>query len=207
MGQAQVLERKLERAGLVREQQSARSIYSSARRMNAMIQDLVDAARMESGQLALDLQPVDLPSFLLDLQTRLAPALDVGRVRVEPAPGLPPVCADPERLERILTNLLSNALKYSEAGREVTVTLTRRDDLVITTVTDRGKGISPDELPHLFQRYFRTGAARQQREGLGLGLYVSRMLVDAHGGQIWVESELGKGSSFSFSLPVAGAAQ
>jgi len=202
LGQAQVLKRRLEqgRCG-EREVQGADAIVTSAQRMNTMIQDLVDVARVESGQLALDRRPVDLPAFVSELKRRLAPSMETGRIQVEPAPGIPPASADPGRLERILSNLLSNALKYSEPGSEVTVRFIGREGEIITSITDYGKGIPPEDLPHLFQRYFRTGAAKEVREGLGLGLYITRRLVEAHGGRIWVESEVGKGSTFSFSLP------
>jgi PAS domain S-box-containing protein len=203
-GQAQLLLRALDKAGLTgAEHKSAESILTSARRMNSMIQDLVDAARQEVGVLALERRPVDLPATLLDLIERLAATLDTGRIRVVAPPDLPHVLADPGRLERILTNLLSNALKYSTPETEVTVTLRQRDGEVVTSVQDRGPGIPPDELPQLFQRYYRARAARTRPEGIGLGLYITRMLVEAHGGRIWAESEPDVGSTFSFSLPLA----
>ena len=203
LGQAQILERRLAREGRDRERQSAAAINDSAQRMNTMIQDLVDAARSEAGQIELQRQPVDLRSFTLDLKRRLAASLDTARIAVEIPEGLPAASADPERLGRIMTNLWSNALKYSAAGTPVTVTAEWRDGEVITSVTDRGPGIPAEDLPRLFQRYFRTERAKDAREGLGLGLYITRRLVEAHGGRIWVESEVGRGSTFSFSLPVA----
>jgi len=203
LGQAQICERRLAQAGLERERQSAAAVISSAQRMNTMIQDLVDAARSESGQLELKREPVDLRAFAFGLKERLAASLDMGRIEVQVPEGLPPVSADPARLERILTNLWSNALKYSAPGTPVTVSARREDGMVITSVTDRGPGIPPDDLPHLFERYFRAGAGRERREGVGLGLYITRRLVEAHGGGIWVESEVGQGSTFSFTLPVA----
>jgi signal transduction histidine kinase len=105
-------------------------------------------------------------------------------------------------LERILINLLSNALQYSDRGTKIAVDLAQRDGEVVTSVTDRGHGIPPDELPQLFEPYQRVQLAQERRESVGLGLYIAKGLVEAHGGRIWVESELGKGSSFSFSLPV-----
>ena len=147
---------------------------------------------------------MDLRGLVSDLKQRLAEAMETGRIRLEAPVDLPPVCADPDRLERILANLLSNAIRYSTPGTEVTVSLARRDDQVITAVSDRGPGIAPEELSRLFQRYYRMEPGR---EGLGLGLYISRMLVEAHGGRIWAESQVGKGSTFSFSLPVARAAE
>ncbi len=191
----------LQRQGLPGPQRSgAEAIVASARRMNVMIQDLVDSARLESGQLQLNRRPVDLYAFLQELKQRLAGAMDMERVQVTAEPGLPPVSADPDRLERILTNLISNALKYSAPGTLVTVALYPHPGELVTAVSDRGPGIPPADLPRLFQRYYRTEAGREQR-GLGLGLYITRQLVEAHGGRIWVESRLGEGSTFAFSLP------
>ena len=206
LGQAQLLQKRLAR-GVVgeRERESAGAIATSAQRMNAMIQDLVDAARMESAQLKLNLKPIDLPGFVLDLLERLAPTLERSRVRLQAPESLPPVLADPNRLERILTNLLTNALKYSRPGSQVVVSFTQRDGEIVTAVADQGPGIPPEDLPQLFQRYRRARGAKAEaeREGLGLGLYITRRLVEAHGGRIWAESQVGVGSTFSFSLPIA----
>jgi signal transduction histidine kinase len=203
LGPAQLLERRLAKAGLERERESAQTIIAAAQRMDTMIQDLVDAARSEAGQIRLDRQPVDVRAFALDLSQRLAATMETARIEVQVPEGLPPAWADPARLERILTNLWSNALKYSPPGTLVTVSAVQRDGEVVTSVADHGAGIPPEDLPRLFERYFRAGKAREGREGLGLGLYITRRLVEAHGGRIWVESEVGVGSVFSFSLPVA----
>ncbi|HOG45317.1 MAG TPA: ATP-binding protein [Anaerolineae bacterium] len=203
LGQAQLCERRLARANLERERDSAASIVSTAQRMNTMIQDLVDAARSEAGQLSLERQPVDLRAFAFEIKQRLAPSLETARIEVQMPLGLPPVWADPARLERILTNLWSNALKYSAPGTPVTVQAWQEDGRVITAVIDRGRGIAAEDLPRLFQRYFRGGATRERRPGVGLGLYITRRLVEAHDGHIWAESQVGVGSTFSFSLPVA----
>ncbi len=202
-GQAELLVRHLKKARLERELDRARAIITGARRMNAMIQDLVDSARSEAGELQLKREAVDLPGFVEHLKRQQAEALETARIVVEPAAGLPRVSADPDRLERILVNLLSNALKYSPPQSQVTVSFAAREGVVVTSVTDRGAGIPPEELPRLFQRYYRAGVGRERREGLGLGLYISRLLVEAHGGRIWVESQVGVGSTFSFSLPSA----
>ena len=197
---------RLHSAGIGGEgKESVEAVLTSAQRMDAMIQELVDATRLEAGQVHLERRPVALRAFIDDLLRRLAGTLETDRVRVSAPAGLPEVLADPDQLERILTNLLSNALKYSPPGSVVTVTLTRRDDEVVTAVSDQGPGIAPEELPHLFERYYRTEAGRERRESLGLGLYITRKLVEAHGGRIWAESEPGKGSTFDFSLPVTKA--
>ncbi|MBI3977364.1 MAG: PAS domain S-box protein [Chloroflexi bacterium] len=202
-GHAQRLLRALDRAGLSgSERWSAEAILTGARQMNVMIQDLVDSARLEAGQLILERQPVSLAFSVLDLLERARGVMDVGRVMAETPPDLPPVNADPNRLERILVNLISNALKYSPRDAEVTVRAERRGEEVVVSVADRGPGIAPEDRPRIFERFFR-GQGTQRAEGVGLGLYVTRMLVEAHGGRIWFESEQGKGSTFAFTLPIA----
>jgi PAS domain S-box-containing protein len=201
IGQAQIIEMILSRSGqdggLKR---SAAAIIAGGRRMNSMIQDLVDTARLESGQLRLVRTDIDLCEYLADLRERLSGVLEMQRVDLQVPEDLCIVSADPNRLERIFTNLLSNALKYSPPGTQVTVSAERREGVIWVYVSDRGEGIDPGDLPHLFQRFYR-GTGVQRAEGLGLGLYITRMLVEAHGGRIWVESEPGKGSTFSFTLP------
>lgn len=147
---------------------------------------------------------VNLPAFVHDLRERLAGtrAGPVERIQIDAAEGLPSVLADRDYLERILTNLLSNALKYSAPESVVKVAIARRDGELVTSIADQGRGIPAEELPHLFERYFRAREARERREGLGLGLYITKGLVEAQGGHIWVETEVGKGSKFSFTLPV-----
>jgi PAS domain S-box-containing protein len=205
LGHAELLQRRLAKAGLQREGEAVQSIIADVQRMNTIIQDLVESARLEAGQLRLEPKPVRLQDYVPDLKQRLAPTMDIDRIEHEIPADLPAVSADPARLDRILTNLLSNALKYSTPGTPVTVSAVQRESEIVTSVTDRGPGIPPEQIPRLFQRYFRAEAGREQHEGLGLGLYITRKLVEAHGGRIWVESEVGVGSTFSFSLPAAGA--
>ena len=203
-GHAQLVLRALEKAGLKGpEWRSAEAILTSARRMSAMIQNLADSTRLESGQLKLSRAQVDMRKLVLDLAARLAAATEPARLRVDAPTNLPPAWADPDCLERILTNLLGNALKYSAPGTPVVVSLGVCEGEIVTSVSDEGPGIAPEELPHLFERYYRTRQAQEHGEGLGLGLYITRGLVEAHGGRIWVESQVGKGSTFSFTLPVA----
>lgn len=205
LGQAQILLGLLQRPGLERERSSADAIAISARRMNAMIQDLVDAARLEAGQLPVHPVPVELYSFISNLLERHAPTMQVERIRVEVPQGLPSVAADPDRLERILINLLSNALKYSPQDTRVTTRARQEDGQIVVSVSDQGPGIPAEDLPKLFQRYARLRGSETRRDGLGLGLYITRKLVEAHGGRIWVESQPGVGSTFSFSLPAVRA--
>ena len=184
-------------------QPSIAAILRAAQRMNGMIQDLVDSARAVAGALQLQREPVDLRDYLPDYLTRMRTALDVDRIHLDLADGLPPVSADYARLDRIVINLLTNALKYSAPDTPVLIRVRQHEEMVEIAVIDQGRGIPPDDLAHLFERYYRAqhGPAT---EGLGLGLFITKRLVDAHGGRLRVESEVGKGSTFAFTLPVAG---
>jgi len=199
VGHAQILHRR----GDEETRRRSEAILASAGRMTRLIGDLVDAARLETGRVALRLEPLDVRTFLTAWKERMAGALDVGRVRlVVPGP-VPMVLADAGRFEQILVNLVSNALKYSIAGSEVRVELTATGSALRVSVADRGPGIAPEELPRLFERYYRANSA-VRAEGLGLGLFIARKLVEAHGWRIEVESELGTGSVFTVVVPVAG---
>jgi signal transduction histidine kinase len=122
--------------------------------------------------------------------------------------GLPPVWADQDRIEEVLTNLLDNAIKYSPDGGLISIDAEAQDDAVIISVSDQGLGIPPRELDKIFEKFHRVerGDARVTY-GYGLGLYISKKLVEAHGGEMWVESTPGKGSRFSLSLPAASRAE
>ncbi len=203
-GQAQLLLRAVGKEGIDgRFVQSAEAIVSAARRMAITVKDLVDAGRMESQQLVLNRQPVDLALFLARLLNDSRGGLDVDRVDVEIPGTLPPVSVDVDRLERVFTNLLSNALKYSPKETRVLVKAVFSGEEVTVSVVDQGSGIAYEELPHIFDRFYRTGSVGKM-EGLGLGLYITRMMVEAHKGRIWVESKLGEGSIFSFTLTRVG---
>ncbi len=178
------------------------AIEQSARRMNVMIEDLVDIAREASGQLQLIRQAIDLREYLLLLLARTRMILETARITLQIPDDVPPVSADADRLERIILNLLTNALKYSSPNTPVVINVRRDGDMVIVSVTNQGQGIPPEVQQHLFMRFYRAGG-EQRSEGIGLGLYITHMLVEAHGGRIWVESDMGKSSTFSFSLPVA----
>jgi PAS domain S-box-containing protein len=204
-GQAQMLKGRLERAGQPeRDVKGAERIIDSSRRMGKMISDLLEATRLEAGQMPLDLGPVDLYSLALETVGRLDNQDGAGRVHVElPEEALSPVSGDRVSIERVLGNLIGNALKYSDPDTPVTIRLSRAGNELLASVIDQGRGVSAADLPHLFGRYFRAREVRERHDSLGLGLYICRLLVEAHGGKIWVESEVGKGSTFSLSLPLA----
>lgn len=198
MAQAHMLRRHPGDPAKVEER--ARAIDRSCARMNGMIQELLEATLLEAGQLRLVPRSVDLRAFAREVVERQRGALPVERVEFVDLGPVPAVSADPERIERVLVNLLSNALKYSPAEAPVTVEVGPAEGGGAVAVRDRGVGVAPEDLPHLFDRYFRARGARRP-EGLGLGLYIARLLVQAHGGRVEVESRLGEGSRFRVVLP------
>jgi signal transduction histidine kinase len=147
--------------------------------------------------------PIDLSALVAEVIGQWMPTAERKRVALRGSTRAIIAFADPERIERVLANLLSNALKYSPAGAPVQVDVRRGDGEVLVAVVDHGAGIPNEELPHLFQRFVRAErGAVDDPGGLGLGLYIVRLIVEAHGGRVWVESEVGKGSSVSFALPL-----
>jgi signal transduction histidine kinase len=199
--QAQRLRRSLEKIetpeGTLR---GLDSIVRAADRMGRMIEDLVDSERLSAGKIAIEARPVELATQLRELVGSTG-GIDASRLDLELPPELPPVLGDPARIDRILTNLLTNAFKYSPPSERVRVGASARDGEVELWVSDRGQGIAPEDQAKLFTRYYRT--ANAGGEGLGLGLYITRMLVEAHGGRISVDSRPGAGSTFRFTLPRA----
>jgi signal transduction histidine kinase len=200
LGSAQLLQRRLATSASDREQRAVASILAGGRRLNAMIGDLVESTRLQSGHLELHRTATSLPALVNGLVDMLVEPTTPQRVRVEVEGVIPEVWADPDRLERVVTNLLTNALKYSPSDSEVLVRLTAQKEEVMISIADHGQGIAPEDTPYLFDRFYRVAASRNV-EGLGLGLYITRMLVLAHGGRIWVESERGRGSTFFFTVP------
>lgn len=179
------------------------SITRAADRMHRLIRDLLDVAQIDAGRLAIEPRPVNAAS-LLDDAVELASPLAIERgVRLSSGSvvGSDFVRADPERVLQVLSNLISNAIKFSKPGSEVTIGAERDGRDVVLRVLDRGKGIAPDEIAHVFDRFWR--ARDGSREGAGLGLAIARGIVESHGGRIWVESVLGEGSTFYFTLPAA----
>jgi signal transduction histidine kinase len=185
-----------------RERGAADAMARAGRQMNALICDLVDSVYLESGAMHLRKEPLALRPFLTDLLA--AGAFDADRFQVEIPPDLPPVPADVARLTRVVQNLAGNALKYSVAGSPIVVEARRAEDEVVVSFADRGAGISPEDVARIFERFYR-GGQRGKVEGLGLGLYISRLIVAAHGGRIWCESTVGEGSTFRFALPMGDA--
>jgi len=197
---AATLKLQLERGDLAKAAEPLEAIRHSTKRMSEMIEDLLETTRLESGQLQLHKSPVDLEALAKTVARELG-ATQSHVIRCE-ARGPAVVVADAGRVERVLENLVGNAIRYSPPGAQVTIGVDAADTETIVTVTDRGEGIPADVVPKLFQRFYRAGPG-DASNGLGLGLYNSRLIVEHHGGRIWVESTPGAGSTFGFSLPAA----
>ncbi len=170
-------------------------------RLYAIVEDLLDIARIQSGRIQMDLQRVDASTLALDsIESFKAQAQGCGVTLTASIPaGLPDVQADTTRVPHVFANLLSNAIKYTSPGGSVTVAARAGNEAVWYSVTDTGCGIAPEYLPRVFEQFFR--APQQGRaSGAGLGLAIAKEIVTAHGGEIFAESDLGSGSTFSFSL-------
>jgi signal transduction histidine kinase len=176
-------------------------IDEEADRLRELIDNLLDSSRLESGTLSMTLEPVRLSTLLRDTVSR-AQALYPGMpLRIDVPEDLPTLQVDATRLSQVLDNLLSNADKYAQ-GAEVTVNARVEGPAVVVRVRDQGPGIPPQHQSHLFERFFRVPGAKSMIRGTGLGLYICRKIVEAHGGEILVESVAGGGTCFAFSLPL-----
>jgi PAS domain S-box-containing protein len=176
----------------------------NAERLHELVSDLLDLSRLDSGRIELDVQVVSLAALVERVVTHLKKEYeDRGlSLTVELPENLPEVFADSRRVEQILTNLLSNACKYTQEGG-ATVRAGVQQGQLLVEVVDTGVGISAEDQAHLFTRSFRADdSAVRQQTGTGLGLNITKSLVELHGGQIWVDSELGQGSTFRFTLPL-----
>jgi signal transduction histidine kinase len=170
-----------------------------------LIDDLLSVSRIESGGHSSELLPVDVRQVLDEVLVNLAPT-GGDRVEVDLADGIPPVLADPDQLFQVLTNLMSNALKYSPASSQVSVSAIVARDQLQVSVSDEGIGMTPGEAAQVFGKFSRIDRPEvRQVGGTGLGLYITRRLVDMMGGSIWVRSKAGEGSVFTFSLRIAPA--
>jgi PAS domain S-box-containing protein len=178
------------------------AIQRGVSRMSGMIDDFTLVMLLQAGEITLHPAPVALAPTVQAAMTHLALTLDPARVALDLPSDLPPVQADPKYLRTILQHLLENAVKFSAEGTPIRVAAHRANGDMVIAVTDQGIGIAPDDLPHLFDRFYRVARVRSA-EGTGLGLFIVKQLVEMQGGHIWVKSEEGKGSTVSFSLPVA----
>ena len=175
----------------------------NSQRLDHLVRDLLDASQVDAHSIQLDLVTVRLPELASSIVSQIEGALGAHAVGVVVTGEPPPVLANPLRLEQVVTNLLENAAKYSDEGTQIRILIEPSGRGATLSVEDHGPGIAPEELPRLFDRYFQTQRARAKRRGLGLGLFITKGLVEAHGGTITVESVPGTGSTFRIWLPAA----
>jgi signal transduction histidine kinase len=181
-------------------------IFSEAERINRLITDMLDLDRLEAGKMKLQLAPMDLNATVEGVAARSAVVSTKHTVRTELEAGLPRVLGDSDRLVQVVTNLVSNAIKYSPDGGEVLVATHYGAGNVDVSVTDHGAGIPADFVDRLFGRFERYERNPGKIIGTGLGLAITRQIVEMHGGKIWVESVEGSGSVFHFTIPADPAA-
>lgn len=178
-------------------------IRQAAMQMDSLIRDLLDVTRIEAGRLKVETVPTDVTELLNDALGTLNPVATGKSIelRLSTERGLPMVSADRERIRQALSNLIGNSVKFSPAGSSIDLRAERRDDEVIVSVSDHGPGMNDEQLLHAFDRFWQS--RRTDREGAGLGLTITRGIVEAHGGKIWAESAVDEGSTFHFTLKKA----
>jgi signal transduction histidine kinase len=181
------------------------SIKEEAEVLTTLVGELRDLTLAESGHLKLDFEPTNLAELV---RRRVSQADVIARgknitLRMDIAEGLPEIETDGRRIEQVVANLLDNALNHTPSGGIVTVAVSPDKDGALISVADTGEGIPAEHLPYIFERFYRIDDARSRKTGgAGLGLAIAKQMVELHGGRIWVESEVGKGSKFSFTLPL-----
>ena len=179
-------------------------VRSAADQMDGLIQDLLDVTRAEAGQLRVDMKPIALAELVDRSLDTLRPLVSEAGLALDVDLGPPVmVMADVPRIRQVLSNLVGNSIKFTPSGGRVTITAARADEGTRISVTDTGTGIARELLPHVFDRFWQMPNATIRARGAGLGLPIARGIVQAHGGRLWAESEIGKGSTFSFTLGIA----
>jgi CheY-like chemotaxis protein/two-component sensor histidine kinase len=191
----------------LKQEQYLSRIKANGTRLARMITDLLDLSRVEAGKMAVSFDQVALPALVSEVIEQLRPLVYAKEIRLEchvAVPGIT-VRADPDRVSQIVTNLLDNAIKYTEKGGSISVAIAAAPaGMATVSVSDTGQGIPNEALPKLFDPFFRVNQQeRSQSKGLGLGLAIVKELVELHGGTIAVESELGKGTLVQFTLPLS----
>ena len=198
-----LLERALPADGATRARKYVETIARSTERMGRLISDLLDVASIDAGRLSVEPETRDVATLVSSAIEMLQPVAAGKSIRLDAEPLAQPfaVQADEERILQVLSNLLGNAVKFTREGGAICVRAEPVDSFVRVSVSDTGPGISMEQMPHLFDRYWQ--AKKDGRLGIGLGLSIAKGIVEAHGGRIWAESTLGKGTTFHFTLPAA----
>ena len=175
-------------------------IEEEADRLAKMIDDLLDASRLQAGGLSLNQTDISMNSLATNLAERFGTQAGSRQISVNFPKTFPVILADETRIRQVLTNLISNAIKYAPEG-EIQISGEARPEQVVICVSDEGPGIDPKDMPHIFDRFYRAVEAVNQTKGAGLGLYLARAIVEAHGGRMWVDPKINSGACICFSLP------
>ena len=175
-------------------------IEEEADRLTLMIENLLDASRLQAGGFPIKRADVFIPEIARRLSKKFQTQTSSHTIVIDFPEDFPVILGDEARLEQVLSNLISNSIKYAPEG-DIRIRGQVRPDVVVVCVTDEGPGISPEDVPHMFKRFYRAPNLARQTKGAGLGLYLSRSIVEAHGGRMWVDTETGKGARICFSLP------
>ncbi|EPN61035.1 bacteriophytochrome histidine kinase, partial [Pseudomonas syringae pv. actinidiae ICMP 19079] len=178
------------------------TMQQAASRMNVLLEDLLDTSKIEAGRYTITPQPLEVSQIFEEAYTLLAPlAMDKSiEISFNAEPDIK-VNADPERLFQVLSNLIGNAIKFTPKLGRIGVAAMSNGDEVVFTVRDSGEGIPPEQLPHIFERYWTVKEGNPT--GTGLGLYISQGIIKAHGGELAAQSQVGQGSEFRFTVPIA----
>lgn len=177
-------------------------IEEESDRLAKLIDDLLDASRLQAGAMTLNRTEVALDHLSAQLAERFRTQSEQHTFEVEFPKDFPIITGDEERLTQVLSNLLSNAVKYSPEGGKVTISGERRTESVVVSVADEGPGLAPEDVPRVFDRFYRSADAARKTQGAGLGLYLAKAVVEAHGGRIWVDDRVKRGARICFSLPL-----
>jgi len=184
--------------------QTIAPIYEETLHLGRLIDDLRDLALAEAGELRLSKEATDIGQLVRQVVEAAVPSMDdAPNVEVAVEEGLSPIPVDPKRIRQVIANLLSNALRYTPTDGRIEISVHAAEGEVEVYVSDTGPGISPQDLPRLFERFFRGDPARNRSGGSGLGLAIARRWVEAHGGRIWAENNRTRGARFTFRLPLA----
>ena len=201
---AGLLAEELEEDGQESYRRLIQTITRNAETLETRLAEFLEVIKTRGGGLRLELEPIDIKSLLQGVGRQISPLIESKGLNllVDLPETLPLVQGDGQRLEQVVINLMSNATKFTPKGGNITLRARKNDNELLVEVQDSGIGISKEEQVRLFIPYSRLNSDVQHHPGLGLGLALAKQVVDLHGGKIWVESEIGKGSTFAFSLPL-----
>jgi PAS domain S-box-containing protein len=181
-------------------QDSLEVIEDEADRLNELIENLLDASRLQAGSFSLNLAEIRIDKMALEMAERFQTQTEQHRIIVQFPDEFPVIVGDQNRIEQVFYNLLSNAVKYSPGGGDILINGQIRSEQIIVCIQDQGTGISQDDVPHIFDRFFRADDAAKNTQGAGLGLYLSRAIIEAHNGRIWIEPRPEAGTRVCFSI-------